>query len=141
MTVALTAMASTLRPMSIPVALLDLPSVAQTRPFAYLLTSKADGRPHGVAVTPDFVDGAMVTEAGRTTCRNAVERPLVSLIYPPVEPGGYSLIVDATASVVGEVVRLTATHAVLHRPAVADGPALKDGCRADCAPVTLDIPK
>jgi hypothetical protein len=105
--------------MSIPVALTDLAREAAKYPFAYLLTSRADGRPHGVAVTPTFDGSVMRARGGRTSCANATERSLVALIWPPFDDGGYSLIVDATAQVEGSTLILTATHAVLHRPAAS----------------------
>ena len=58
---------------------------------------------------------------GRGTARNAAARSAISLCYPPVDDGGYSLIIDGTAAVDGEAtVRLAPTGAVLHRPAPED---------------------
>jgi hypothetical protein len=67
----------------------------------------------------------------------------VSLLWPPNDPDGYSLIVDATVTATagtgeGEgdnVVRLQPTRAVLHRPA-PEGATLAPGCGADCIPLT-----
>jgi hypothetical protein len=60
----------------------------------------------------------------------------VSLLWPPAEPGGYSLIVDGTAAAGVREGRLavTPTRAVLHRPASAPGDA-RPGCSADCVPI------
>lgn len=123
--------------MSIPVALTDLPGAVGGFRFAYLLTVSDDGRPHAVAVTPAVVDGALVTETGRRTAANAAARPAVSLVYPPVEDGGYSLIVDADAAAEGTTVTLRPTSAVLHRPAPAGTPVAPGSCGADCVPVPL----
>lgn len=115
--------------------------IAQRRVPPYLLTVNPDGRPHAVA-TGVTGDGHLLrVAAGLRTCRNITDRPLVSLVWPPDEPGGYSLIVDGDAQVEeragdGEVtVAVEVTSAVLHRP----GPPL-DGrpggaCGNDCVPL------
>jgi hypothetical protein len=96
---------------------------------AYFLTVRDDGRAHSVAVPVRWEGDDLVVPAGNTTTRNATARPLVALLWPPPERGGYSLIVDATviATSAGEV-RMQPTNAVLHRPA-------PDGTGSDCAPV------
>ena len=106
---------------------------------AYLLTVSRDGRPHAVAGSVEWSDGALVGGVGHRTAENIAERPLVSLLWPPAEPGGYSLIVDATAALegAGEArprARFVPTRAVLHRPAAEDKPAAP-GCGADCVPL------
>lgn len=124
--------------MSIPVELNALAEAAAAHPFAYLLTVRDDGRPHAVACSPAFEGGTLlVSEAGRRTSANAEARTNVSLVFPPAEIGGYSLIVDADATVDGTDVRLTPTNAVLHRPApgVAEAPG---SCGSDCVPVALE---
>lgn len=122
--------------MSIPVAIEDLVAATGERGWAYLLTVRDDLRPHVVAVDPVWVGAAMLIDVGRGTARNAAARPAVSLCYPPVEDGGYSLIVDGDAIVEGEsVVRFTPTGAVLHRPAPAGFSGSATGCGNDCEPV------
>ena len=126
--------------MSIPVALPDLREAAEPYGFAYLLTVSDGGRPHAVAVTPEFSGDAMTVTTGRRTATNAAARPAVSLVYPPVEPGGYSLIVDAEAAVVEQTVTLSPATAVLHRPApagegAAPGADVTGSCGSDCLPV------
>jgi hypothetical protein len=105
---------------SISVALDELERVSAEYGFAYLITVADDGRPHLVALTPRFTgSGIFVAEVGRRSLANATTRPNVTLVWPPVEPGGYSLVCDADASP-GEdpgTVSLQATWAVLHRPA------------------------
>jgi hypothetical protein len=106
--------------MSIPVAIDDLAGAVAERGWAYLVTVRDDLRPHIVAVTPEWDDGQLVVNVGRGTARNASARRSVSLCYPPVEDGGYSLVVDGDATVVGDdIVRFAPTGAVLHRPAPA----------------------
>ncbi len=90
-----------------------------TKPF--LLTTSDDGRPHATHVTVT-VDGAVLQcGLGRRTAQNAAARDKVSLLWPPREPSGDSLIVDGDIVVSGdpgsEVVGIiTATSAILHRP-------------------------
>jgi hypothetical protein len=98
---------------------------------AYLLTVSDDGRSHSVAVPVRWDGDALVVPAGRTTSRNARARPLVALLWPPPERGGFSLIVDADATRVDddtEAIWLAPTRAVLHRPAPS-------GTGSDCEPV------
>ena len=122
--------------MSIPV---DLDALREElagyeRP-AYLVTAGDEGAPHMVAQFLTWADGAFETACGGTTARNVGVRPEVSVVVPPNEPDGYTLIFDATGEVIDgspRRVRLTPTKAVLHRPGT--GPA--DGsCGHDCAPI------
>ena len=125
--------------MSIPVAIPDLQAATAERGWAYLLTVRADLRPHVVAVDPTWTGDAMAMEVGHGTARNAEERPAVTLCYPPVEPDGYSLIVDGTArfdeSAQGERLLFTPGTAVLHRPAPSRSGGSATGCGNDCEPV------
>lgn len=125
--------------MSIPVPVEGLAAAMVERPYAYLLTVSDDGRPHAVAVVPVLADGVLRAEVGRRTAANAASRPNgVSLVWPPAEVGGYSLIVDGTAEVHGGAVGVRPTKAVLHRPAPADaGPADPASCGSDCVSVDL----
>ena len=122
--------------MSVPVDLDALREqlAAHERP-AYLITAGDAGGPHLVSTFLAWVDGAFETECGGTTARNLAQRPEVSVVVPPNDPGGYSLIFDATGTVVEgppRTVRLTPTQAVLHRPAEAAGPGDHPH---DCAPL------
>ena len=123
--------------MSVPVALERLRD--ETRRFAlspYLLTVGDDARPHAVAVAAAWEGDALTLTVGRHSADNARTRPQVSLLWPPSEPGGYSLIVDGIADSTGGQGRIavTPTRAVLHRPAATPG-ATKPGCSADCVPI------
>ena len=123
--------------MTIPVAIADL--VAKTEEFgwAYLLTVRDDQRPHIVAVSPTWNDDVLLMDVGRRTSDNVGERSSISLCYPPVEDGGYSLIVDGQGLVTDESrVQFTATGAVLHRPAPAGFEGSSTECASDCMPVT-----
>lgn len=103
--------------MSIAVPLEELADRVAERGAGYLLTTAPD-RPHVMHLTFQ-VDGAELrTTVGRSATRNIEAQPAVTLLWPPEEDGGYSLIVDATATVGADSEALiTATGAVLHRPA------------------------
>lgn len=122
--------------MSVKVDLGELGLHVARHPFAYLLTVGDDLRAHAVAVQPSLEDGGLLlTGLGRRTSANLAARPDVSLVWPPYEPGGYSLIVDGRATVIDETARVEPGHAVLHRPAdhaAADGGT---GCGNDCVPL------
>jgi hypothetical protein len=117
---------------SVAVELADLrAAVADFGPHAFLLSVTSDGRPHAVSVAPEWRGDALVVAVGAGTAANATERPSVTLLWPPTEAGGYSLIVDGAASVDGGQVAVTPKKAVLHRSAATpDG-----GARSDCVPV------
>jgi hypothetical protein len=127
--------------MSIPVSLEKLRTEAERfGATPYLLSVSDDGRPHSVSVAVVWEDAGCVADAGKRTLANAAARPKVSLLWAPIEPGGYSLIVDADASVRGEGdaarVLLRPTRGVLHRPAATPGASPpKPGCSADCVPL------
>jgi len=125
--------------MSVPVGLEKLRAEAERYGATpYLLTVGDDGRPHSVSVSARWEGGTLVAAVGRRTAANVSARKLVSLLWPPREPGGYSLIVDGDGAVEGEgesarvVVR--PTRGVLHRPAASPA-AIPEGCSADCKPI------
>lgn len=120
---------------------------AERGPGAFLLTVTDDGRPHVVAVTVgwDVDAGTLVMSAGRTSVSNAVVRPSVSVLWPPAESGGYSLIVDGEAAASpnadgsGGHIDIAITRAVLHRPVGSDAAptpgADASACSSDCVPL------
>lgn len=127
--------------MSVKVDLAELARHVAERRFAYLLTVGDDLRPKAVAVTP-VVEGDVlaVDGLGPGTRANLTARPDVALVWPPVEEGGYSLIVDGRAASTDDGVRVTPGHAVLHRPAdhaagATGGASDATGCGNDCVPV------
>lgn len=105
-------------------------------PFAYLITVGDDYRPHTVTVEPRLREATLdVGLIGGRTRENLAHRGDVTLLWPPREPGGYSLIVDGKAEVTesaGEAVRLAVVpeRALLHRE--ADSPSAAKGCLHDC---------
>jgi hypothetical protein len=122
--------------MSIPVSLDKLRAeVERYGATPFLLTVSDDARPHSVSVAVAWQGDALVMNPGKRTRANVAARALVSLLWPPIEAGGYSLIVDAEGSVRGdgEAARVLArpTRAVLHRPATPET-VPKEGCSADC---------
>lgn len=117
--------------MSIVVDLSRLGDEVRCRPFCYILTVSDDGRPHAVAVSPELSGRHLEAEAGSRTRANASARPDVSLVFPPPQIDGYSLIIDGTARVDGSSVSVTPLRAVLHRPAPSRGPA-DARCTSDC---------
>jgi hypothetical protein len=111
--------------MSIPVPLDRLhDEIERLGPSAYLISIAGDGRPHCVSVSLSRRGDDLVMETGPGTATGVAQRPLVTLLIPPTEEGGLSLIVDCTAApdptdgtgAQGRaIVRVTPTKAVLHR--------------------------
>lgn len=114
------------------VDLADVARHASARPFAYLITVSAHGGIHTSVVHPS-VDAAAITVPGVSdrVRRNAGANPTVSLVWPPVESGGHSLIVDGQAGV-GADLTVDVTRAVLHRPASDPQPSADGSCVQDC---------
>ncbi|SOX51994.1 hypothetical protein MAAFP003_656 [Mycobacterium ahvazicum] len=111
-------------------------------PFAYLITVDDEYRVHTVTVEPRLRDGAVLDVGliGGRTRENLSRRGDVTLLWPPREPGGYSLIVDGHAEVAesdSETVRLDVvpTRALLHRDADPDSAAT--GTLHDCVVFSL----
>ncbi len=104
----------------------------------YLLTQSDDGRPHAVAVTIEWHGDCIITSAGTRSTSNVTARPLLSLLWPPFEPGGYSLIVDGDGHVNSNSsdarISITPTRGVLHRPGTSPTSAAR-GCGSDCIPL------
>jgi hypothetical protein len=123
--------------MSIPVDVADVAKALEGFGAGYLLTTSAAGTVKVVTVEPVPTDEVLlVAGPGKGTLANLGGNTTVTLVFPPLEQRGFTLLVDGTAEVTGDDVRVTPTGAVLHRPAShADGPAAADGCGNDCAPV------
>ena len=123
--------------MSIPVDVANLAAALADFGAGYLLTARADGRVKAVTVEPEVVDGVLlVTGPGRGSSANIADNPAVTVLFPPTEPRGFTLLVDGTATLDGDDARVRPTSAVLHRPSAhSDGPPAPDGCGHDCKPV------
>lgn len=104
----------------------------------YLLTQNDNGRPHTVAVSIEWQGDRILTSAGTRSTANVAARPLLSLLWPPIEAGGYSLIVDGDGCVTGSGsdarISITPTRGVLHRPGTPAASAER-GCGSDCIPL------
>jgi hypothetical protein len=102
--------------MSVKVDLEQLESALAEYSFAYVVTVGEDYRAHTVAVTPVLADGVFAIDAiGDTTKRNAQAHPDITLVWPPREPSGYTLIVDGRSEITNEAMHVTPGRAVLHR--------------------------
>jgi len=131
--------------MSIPVDLASLrEEIDRHGSVAYLVSVGGDGRPHTVQLGVTWADpGQLLLRPGNSTMANVAARPLVALLWPPTEPGGYTLIVDGTAvGVTGtgagdNSLAVQPTKAVLHRPAKSEDPAVV-AQGSDCVRVFSD---
>ena len=113
-------------------------------PFAYLITVDDDYRVHTVTVEPELRDQTVldVGSIGGGTRTNLTRREQVTLVWPPSEPGGYSLIVDGRARIAdtdADTVRcqVVPTRALLHRN--ADSASAAAGCLHDCVVFSLPV--
>ena len=121
--------------MSMKVELGELSERLREYGFAYLVTVGEAGRAHVLAVMPEVVDGGLLVGGiGKHSVANAAAFPDVTLVWPPAEDGGFSLIVDGAATVGEGELTVAPTKAILHRPAPGS-----DGKRvgSDCQTVTL----
>jgi len=124
--------------MSVPVDLDRLAEAVSDFPFAYLITVGDDFLAHTVAVDAVLTDGQFtVGPVGNSTRRNVARHGDVTLLWPPAQPGGYTLIVDGRGRGVGEDGPLVVIpgRAVLHRRATPDSPPTRTGCSDDCVPL------
>lgn len=125
-----------------PVDFQRLADTLPSYPFAYLITVDDDYRAHTVTVEPVLRDLAVLDVGliGGGTRTNLAHRSDVTLVWPPPEPDGYSLIVDGQAEISeagAETVRcaVTPTRALLHRN--ADSTSVAKGCLHDCVVFSL----
>ncbi len=123
--------------MSVPVDLDKLADALADFSFGYLITVGENFHAHTVAVDPVPTAGVLnVGRAGKGTRRNITAHPDVTLLWPPRDPGGYSLIVDGHAELSDDMVHVHPTRAVLHRK--ASSRSLSDSastCGDDCVPL------
>lgn len=121
-------------------------SLAQTLrhyDFAYLITVNSRMRSHVVPAAPVLAGGQFVLEAlGSKSRANVSEQDYVTLLWPPFEAGGYSLIVDGHGERRDNGLKITPTRAVLHRDSSEGGTtpvfAPSSACGADCVELVLD---
>ena len=84
-------------------------------PVAYVLTVDDADRPHAVHLPVLWDNGAVTASVGKSTAANATARSAICLLWSPTEEGGYSLLVDGTASVDGDRLSVEPSRAILHR--------------------------
>jgi hypothetical protein len=122
--------------MSVKVDLEQLADALADFTFAYLITVGDNYRAHTVAVSPAFADGILeVGTVGKDTRANVSEHEDVTVVWPPREDGGYTLIVDGHGRLSDDTLRVVPTRAVLHRPATPSTTAASPGCLHDCVPL------
>ena len=123
--------------MSVKVDLDQLAGALDDFSFAYLITVGDDYRAHTVAVEPVLADGVLdVGTIGKSTGKNVAQHTDVTVVWPPREPGGYTLIVDGIGKPTDDALTVVPTRAVLHRKA-APGTTTKPGCKDDCLPLEM----
>lgn len=105
----------------------------------YLLTVTADHRPHCGTVTAQWdASGTRLTAEAPSSWPGsaAVGYSHVSLVWPPAQPEGYSLVIDGDAVAEGAngLLAICLTRAVLYRR----GPGRSGSdtsCASDCIPI------
>jgi hypothetical protein len=121
--------------MSVKVDLDQLADALADFTFAYLITVDDGYHAHTVAVEPVLTDGVIdVGPIGTSTRNNVAHHGGVTLVWPPREPGGYTLIVDGQGQPADTGLKVVPSRAVLHRKA-APGVVTKPGCKDDCVPL------
>ena len=102
--------------MSVVVELGDLPRRLTEYGRGYLLTSR-DGRVKVVSARASAAGGLLrVPAPGPGSLANVGGNAQVTLLFPPLDDPGMTLLVDGTAAVAGDDVVVTPTGAVLHKP-------------------------
>jgi hypothetical protein len=129
--------------MSTEVTLGELATTLEGYGFGYVLSSRDDGQAHISAVHATVRDGALrVVDAGDRTRRHIAARPSITMLWPPLDQSGYSLIVDGVATLGDGEITVAPTRAVLHRPAppreAAAEPDGSGACVSDCVEVGLE---
>ena len=126
--------------MSVKVDLDQLAAALEDFTFAYLVTVGDDYRAHTVAVEPVFADGVInVGPVGGGTRRNLAQHDGVTLVWPPSQPGDYTLIVDGRGQPTDgdTALQIVPSRAVLHRKAAPDSAAAV--CLHDCVPLDAEV--
>ena len=114
--------------MSVRIDPVQLANVVSRRPFAYVVTSSSDHRPHLRAVVVSPVGEWFVVRVGSQTANNVDRTHGLTLLWPPLPPADFreqfddhSVIADceATTEMIDDSfqVRARPTTAVWHRPA------------------------
>jgi hypothetical protein len=115
-------------------------AISQYGRDAYLLTIGKTG-PHTSNVSIDLRGNAINCPIGSSAAMNISREPHVSLFWPPLEPGGYAMIVNGIASGTHQpngaaTIEIRLTKSVFHRP--GPKPAGGDGpCASDCRRIVM----
>lgn len=121
--------------MSIPVRVEDLAEALADFGDGYLLTTAGQSI-KAVTVSVTLRDGLLRTgSTSRGSAANLERNAAATLVFPPREARGLTLLVDGTARATGDGIELTPQSAILHRPAshADELPAAADGqCGNDC---------
>lgn len=118
--------------MSKPVDMQALANAVADFGSAYLITVAVGDSIHTSVVHPIIeAENVCVPAPSSRVQANTAHRPKVSLVWPPREPNGYSLIVDGAARLEGDNLRIIPSRAILHRPEII-GELDGDSCVADC---------
>lgn len=106
---------------------------------AYLISVGIDAAAKVVSVEVSAADGVLVvTSASAGSAANVAANAKVTVLCPPREPNGFSLIIDGTASRSGTGFVVAPTNAILHRPAAhADNLSDTATCENDCQHLTV----
>ena len=110
--------------MSVKVDLDQLAGALADYTFAYLVTVDDGYHAHTVAVEPVLANGVIdVGPVGGSTRRNLAAHSDVTLVWPPAQRGGYTLIVDGTGqpAEADSALQIVPGRAVLHRKAASGG--------------------
>lgn len=115
----------------------NLASALRDYQLAYLITVDSDDRSHVAPLSPILTNGQFVVDGlGRRSRANVSTQPIVTLLWPPATPDGYSLIVDGKAVAQGDGICITPTRAVLHRGNAPEQNVQSDAdagaCQSDC---------
>lgn len=124
--------------MSIPVAAKDiLKTINEYGSSTYLISATADNHPHVANLTFTIDKNDLILTVGKRGTKNLENCPQITMLWPPNELGGYSLIIDGMASKQedldgsGSVWKISFDSGILHRP--AQNPANNDSsCGSDC---------
>ena len=110
--------------------------IASAGADVFLLSVRdSPSRPHAVSAVVSWDGDELVLPAGSRSAANVDAAPAVTLLWPS-SGQEYSLIVDGTARVEGDLLRIVPTHAVLHRSVLASAPSgHSDGDDPRCKPV------
>ena len=122
--------------MSVKVDLDQLADALADFTFAYLITVGDDYRAHTVAVDPVLARrrASMSAPSARARGRTWAHTTIVTLVWPPREPGGYTLIVDGPGQPTERRAEGRA-HPGGAAPPGSPGAATKPGCKDDCMPL------